>query len=304
MSLLVVGTVAYDSIETPTESRERIMGGSASYFSIAANFFTDVSLVAVVGGDMEQSKLDEFQKRNIDCSGLEIRPNEKSFFWAGKYLPNMNDRETLDTQLNVLADFKPVLSETAQKSNCLFLANGSVDLQLNVLSQWKGDGICMADTMNLWINIQRDLLDELMKKVDGLILNDSEAILLTGDSNTVSAARKILTMGPKFVVVKKGEHGVIFCSKTQTYALPAFPLDSVVDPTGAGDSFAGGLMGYLASKNCTAEELDGKTVKEAMAYATVVASYTCGDFSWDNLLRLNRQDIEARLAEYKDLFEF
>ncbi len=300
MSLTVVGTVAYDSIETPTDKRDRIMGGSASYFSIAANFFTDVSLLAVVGGDMKQKNLDEFAKRNIDCSGLEIRPNEKSFFWAGKYLTNMNDRETLDTQLNVLADFKPVLSETTKKSPYLFLANGSCDLQLNVLNQWQGNGLAVADTMNLWINIQRDLLNELLTKINGLVLNDSEAMLLTGESNIIKAAHQVLDMGPKFVVVKKGEHGVLFVSRRETYALPAWPLENVIDPTGAGDSFAGAMMGYLASQN----KFDSQTIKLALAYATVVASFTCEDFSWDRLLELDRETIDNRLEQFRNIVNF
>lgn len=300
MSLIVVGTVAYDSIETPTDKRDRIMGGSASYFSIAANFFTDVSLLAVVGGDMEQKNLDEFTKRNIDCSGLEIRKNEKSFFWSGKYMVNMNDRETRETQLNVLADFRPVLSETAKKTPYLFLANGSCDLQLNVLDQWQGAGLCVADTMNLWIETQRPQLEQLLKRINGLVLNDSEAYQLTGETNLIKAAHKVLEMGPKFAVVKKGEHGVLFVSDRETYALPAWPLESVTDPTGAGDSFAGAMMGYLASQN----NLTSDTIKKALAYATVVASFTCEDFSWNRLLDLDMDTINNRLEQFRNIVNF
>ena len=300
MSLIVVGTVAYDSVETPTDKRDRIMGGSASYFSIAANFFTDVSLLAVVGGDMEQKYLDEFAKRGIDCSGLEIRKDEKSFYWSGKYMVNMNDRETKETQLNVLATFNPTLSEEAKKTPYLFLANGSCDLQLNVLKQWRGSGLCVADTMNLWIETQRPQLDELLKQINGLVLNDSEAIQLTGETNLVKAGRKVLELGPKFVVLKKGEHGVMFFSEKETYTLPAWPLEDVVDPTGAGDSFAGAMMGYLASQN----NLDSDTIKMALAYATVVASFTCEDFSWNRLLDLDLDTINDRLEQFRNIVNF
>src|SRR5688572_22609005 len=300
MSLLVVGSVAIDSIETPTQSRERVLGGSATYFSYAASFFTPVKLVGVVGEDFPHEHVELLRGRGIDTSGLHVVRGGKTFFWKGKYLPNMNDRETLEVQLNVFGDFRPKLPEPFRQSEFIFLANGSPVTQMSVLEQAPGARLVVADTMDLWIREQHTELMALLKRIDGLVMNDSEAKLLTGDENLVSAGRKVLALGPRFAVIKKGEHGAMFFSEHETYVLPAFPTERVVDPTGAGDSFAGGMMGYLAAKN----DFDPKTLKEAMAYGILTASYTVEDFSLDRLQNITRADLDTRLALYRKMLSF
>jgi cytidine kinase len=300
MSLLVVGSVALDSIQTPTHSRERILGGSATYFSYAASFFTPVRLVGVVGEDFPDEHVQLLRGRNIDTSGLHVMPGGKTFFWKGKYLPNMNDRETLEVQLNVFGDFRPKLPEDFRRSDFVFLANGSPVTQLSVLEQAVGPRLVVADTMDLWIREQHSDLMALLKRIDGLVMNDSEAKLLTDDENLVAAGHKILKMGPRFVVIKKGEHGAMFFSQHETYVLPAFPTERVIDPTGAGDSFAGGMMGYLASHG----NFEPKTLKEAMAYGILVASYTVEDFSLDRLQNIGRDDLDNRLGQYRRMLSF
>lgn len=300
MSLLVVGSVAIDSIQTPTEMRDRILGGSASYFSYSASFFTPVRLVGVVGEDFPPEHVSLLQSRNIDTSGLHTIPGGKTFYWKGKYMPNMNDRETLEVQLNVFGDFKPTLSEEYRRSDFVFLANGSPVTQMSVLEQATGPKLVVADTMDLWINAQYAELMTLLKRVDGLVMNDSEAKLLTNDENLVRAGHKILKMGPRFVVIKKGEHGAMFFSAHETYVLPAYPTERVVDPTGAGDSFAGGMMGYLAAQG----NFEPKTLKEAMAYGILVASYTVEDFSLDRLQAITRDDLDLRMKEYRRMLSF
>jgi len=300
MPLLVVGSVAFDSIETPTDSREKVIGGSAVHFSYAASYFTSVRLVGVVGEDWPDEHTTLLQSRKIDTEGLQVVQGEKTFFWKGRYEPNMNDRETLDVQLNVFGDFDPVLPEQFRRCKFLFLANGSPNLQLKVLDQVPGAHLSVADTMDLWINVERDSLMELLRRIDGLVLNDSEAKLLTGDENLVAAGHKTLALGPKFVVIKKGEHGAMFFSEHETYVLPAYPTESVVDPTGAGDSFAGGMMGYLAEQ----DDFDPTTLKQAMAYGIVVASYNVEDFSLDRMKTIERADLELRLEQYKKMLSF
>jgi sugar/nucleoside kinase (ribokinase family) len=300
MSLLVVGSVALDSIQTPTHSRERILGGSATYFSYSASFFTPVRLVGVVGEDFPDEHVKLLKSRNIDTAGLHVIPGGKTFFWKGKYLPNMNDRETLEVQLNVFGDFRPKLPESFRRSDFLFLANGSPVTQMSVLEQAAGPKLVVADTMDLWIREQHAELMALLKRIDGLVMNDSEAKLLTDDENLVAAGRKILKLGPRFVVIKKGEHGAMFFSAHETYVLPAYPTERVVDPTGAGDSFAGGMMGYLASQG----SFEPKTLKEAMAYGILVASYTVEDFSLDRLQNIRREDLDARLVQYRKMLSF
>ncbi len=300
MSLLVVGSVALDSIQTPTHSRERILGGSATYFSYAASFFTPVRLVGVVGEDFPDEHVQLLRGRNIDTSGLFVMPGGKTFFWKGKYLPNMNDRETLEVQLNVFGDFRPKLPEDFRRSDFVFLANGSPVTQMSVLEQAVGPRLVVADTMDLWIREQHSDLMALLKRIDGLVMNDSEAKLLTDDENLVAAGHKILKMGPRFVVIKKGEHGAMFFSQHETYVLPAYPTERVIDPTGAGDSFAGGMMGYLASHG----NFEPKTLKEAMAYGILVASYTVEDFSLDRLQNIGRADLDSRMAQYRRMLSF
>jgi cytidine kinase len=300
MPLVVVGSVALDSVETPTQKRDRILGGSAAYFSYAASYFTPVRLAGVVGEDFPPEHLALLKSRNIDTAGLQVVKGGKTFYWKGKYLANMNDRETLELQLNVLGDFKPELPETYRRCKYLFLANGSPKLQMQVLEQCTGASLVVADTMDFYINTEPDDLRKLLKKIDGLVINDSEAKLLTGIDNLVKAGHAIRAMGPRFVVIKKGEHGAMFFSEFETYVLPAFPTEKVVDPTGAGDSFAGGMMGYLAEQN----NFDPKTLKEALAYGTLVASFTVEDFSLDRLTQINREDLDQRMKEYKRMLSF
>ena len=300
MPLCVVGSVALDSVETPTEKRDNVLGGSAVFFSYAASFFTSVRLAGVVGEDWPQQYTYMLQARGIDTEGLQVVPGGKTFRWRGKYLRNMNDRETLDLQLNVLENFNPVLPEAYRRCKFLFLANGSTLLQLKVLDQCSGASLVVADTMDHWIRSEPEELRQLMKRVDGLVLNDSEAKLLTGDDNLVRAGGAVREMGPRFVVIKKGEHGAMFFSQHETYVLPAYPTPNVVDPTGAGDSFAGGMMGYLAEQG----NFEPKTLKEAMAYGTLAASFTVEDFSLDRLRKIERADLDRRMEEYKRMLSF
>ncbi len=300
MPLVVVGSVALDSIETPKETRENILGGSAVYFSCAASFFTPVRLVGVVGGDWPAEHTRLLESRGVNVDGLQVDPEGKTFHWRGRYMENMNDRETVDVQLNTLAGFDPKLPEECRRAPFLFLANGSTETQLKALEQSTGATLRVADTMDLWIRTERKQLDELLQKIDGLVLNDSEARLLTGDDNLVRAGNNVRQMGPRFVVIKKGEHGAMFFSKHETYVLPAFPTERVVDPTGAGDSFAGGMMGYLAEQG----NFEPKTLKTAMAYGILVASFTVEDFSLDRLINITRDDLDRRMEDYRRMLSF
>jgi sugar/nucleoside kinase (ribokinase family) len=300
MPLVVVGSIALDSVQTPNDARENVLGGSAVYFSYAASYFTSVRLVGAVGEDWPSEHTQTLQARNIDTDGLHVVQGGKTFRWSGKYLPNMNDRETLEVHLNVLGEFLPELPEPHRQCKYLFLANGSPKVQMQVLSQANGPRLVVADTMDLWIREEHDELVELFKKIDGLVINDSEAKLLTGTENLVEAGHKVREMGPKFVVVKKGEHGAMFFSEHETYVLPAYPTERVVDPTGAGDAFAGGMMGYLAEQ----DKIDAKTLKEALAYGILVASFNVEDFSLERMKQIDRSDLELRLEQYKKMLSF
>ena len=300
MTLLVVGSVALDCVETPVATRDNVLGGSAVFFSYAASFFSPVRLIGAVGEDWPLEHTKMLQAKGIDTSGLETIKGGRTFRWRGRYLPNMNDRETLEVHLNVLEQFQPVLHDTHRDCKFLFLGNASPIVQLNVLEQAKGAVLTVADTMDLWINIQRDELGQLLQRIDGLVLNDSEAKLLADDENLVRAGRAVLKMGPKFVVVKKGEHGAMFFSEHEMYVLPAYPTPTVLDPTGAGDSFAGGMMGHLAA----IDRFDQQALKEAIAYGIVTASFTVEDFSLDRLEKLNRHDLDRRLDEYRRMLLF
>ncbi len=300
MSLLVVGSIALDDIETPTETRQDQLGGSAVFFSFAASYFTHVRMVGVVGDDWPDQHTELLRSRQIDTSGLQKIPGGKTFRWRARYQPNMNDRETLEVHLNVLEHFNPVLSESFRQARFVFLGNASPLLQLRVLEQASAAKLVVADTMDLWINIQNDELRALLKRLGGLVLNDSEARLLADDDNLVRAGKKVLAMGPKFVVIKKGEHGAMFFSERETYVMPAFPTLDVVDPTGAGDSFAGGMMGYLAEQ----DNFDPETLKTALAYGTLVASFTVEDFSLEGLKRIDRARLDARLIDYRKMLSF
>lgn len=297
MSLCVVGSIAFDSVETPTGRADDVLGGSATYFSYAASFFTGVRLVGVVGADFPPAFADLLQERDIDMSGLEKNADGKTFRWRGAYEADMNTRTTLEVDLNVLGTFDPKVPEAFRDSEYVFLANGSPRVQLRVLEQIKRPKLTVADTMNLWIETTRDDLMELMGKVDGMVLNDEEARMLTETQNLVAAGQRVLAWGPKFVVIKKGEHGAMLVSSEGTMALPAFPTDRVIDPTGAGDSFAGGMMGCLAAEGV----FDAARLRRAMAYGTVVASFTVEDFSLNRLREIRRADIDHRFEEYKGM---
>jgi len=295
MPLLVVGSVALDSVETPTSTREDVLGGSAVYFSYAASYFTPVLMCGPIGEDWPAAHTRFLSARNIDTSGLQTVAGGKTFRWRGKYQPNMNDRETLEVHLNVLGDFRPSLPLPFREARYVFLANGDPTTQLATLEQIRQPKFVVADTMDLWIQTAHDELLELLKRIDGVVLNDGEAQLLTGRTNLVAAGRRVLELGPGFVVIKKGEHGAMFFSRDETYVLPAFPTADVVDPTGAGDSFAGGMMGYLASVDDTSP----RAIKRALAYGTVVASFNVEDFSLDRMKAVERQALDERLKTYQ-----
>ncbi len=300
MPLLVVGSVALDCVETPTDKRDDVLGGSAVFFSYAASFFSPVRMIGAVGEDWPSEHTALLEQKGIDTSGLQTIPGGKTFRWRGRYLPNMNDRETIEVHLNVLDTFQPKLGDTHRDCRFLFLGNASPAVQLNVLDQAEKAELTVADTMDLWINIQRDELGELLKRIDGLVLNDAEAKLLAEDENLVRAGHAVRAMGPKFVVIKKGEHGAMFFSEHEMYVMPAYPTDKVLDPTGAGDSFAGGMMGHLASLG----RFDPQALKEALAYGVVTASFTVEDFSLDQLEKLDRAMVDRRLQDYRQMLSF
>ncbi len=301
MSLLVTGSIGIDTVETPFGKRDDVIGGSAIYFSYASSFFTPVRLVGVVGEDCPKSFFNIFEGRDIDTSGLETRKGSKTFRWHGSYLKDMNEAVTVEVDLNVLAERAPRIPDQFIDSRFVFLANTHPVLQQEMAGNLKSAKLIVADTMNLWITTQRDELLKLLKLIHGLVLNDGEARLLTGKKNLIEAAREVLKLGPKFVVVKKGEHGCLMCSERDTFVLPAFPADTVVDPTGAGDSFAGGMMGYLATQGGS---ISAATIKRSLAFGTVVASFTISDFSLGGLRSTTRDQIDERWNVYKQAMSF
>ena len=299
-SLIVVGSVAFDSIETPNGGVDEALGGSATYFSYASSFFTRPRLVGVVGEDFPDEHRELFSSRNIDASGLQTEAGGKTFRWKGRYHHDMNTRDTLEVHLNVFGSFNPVLPEKFRDSSHVFLANGSPVIQARVLDQVKKPALVLADTMDLWISTMHDELMALLPRLDGLFLNDSEALLLTEESNMIKAGQAIRKLGPKFVIIKKGEHGAMLFSDDGVFVVPAFPTSQVVDPTGAGDSFAGGLMGYL----CSDDSPPPGRLRRAMAYGTIVASFTVEDFGLNRLKRTERNDIDQRLETYRNMLAF
>src|ERR1700722_3566939 len=301
MSLLVTGSIGIDTVETPFGKRQDVIGGSAIYFSYAASFFTPIRLVGVVGDDCPKALLNVFEGRNVNTSGLEIRKGSKTFRWHGSYLKDLNEAVTVEVDLNVLAERAPRIPANFLDSKYIFLANTHPALQQEMLASLKSPKLVVADTMNLWIQTQQPELRKLLSKVHGFVLNDGEARLLTGEKNLISAAKQVLKMGPKFVVIKKGEHGCLMMSDRGAFVLPAFPAEKVVDPTGAGDSFAGGMMGYLATQGGS---VSAATLKRALAYGTVVASYTIADFSLDGIKQATRDQIDDRWHEYKTAMSF
>ena len=302
MGVLVVGSIALDTVKTLEGKVEDSLGGSATYFSVAASFFhQQIHLVGVVGDDFPSEYVDFLSKRGIDMQGLERITGGKTFRWGGSYVSDLNAAETEFTYLNVFSDFDPKLPYTYQDTPYVFLANINPELQLRVLEQVHRPKLVVCDTMNLWIDISRPALMETLKQVDILILNDGEAKQLTEKKNLIQAGKEILTYGPSRVVIKKGEHGAISLTKSEFFAVPAYPLTSVFDPTGAGDSFAGGFMGYLAAQNRSNDE---QTIRQAIVYGTVVASFNVEDFSLNRQRTLTRQEIDDRFNRLKDMVHF
>jgi len=298
MSLLVVGSVAYDSVETPFGKKEKMLGGSASHFSISASFFTDVSIVGVVGGDFTDGAV--FAERHINTHDLERIEDGKTFRWGGRYDYDLNVAHTLFTDLNVFADFQPKLSEESKRSRLLFLGNIQPDLQRGVREQMPDAELVALDTMNLWIEHTRESLLKTISVVDVVIINDAEARMLTEIPNLIKAAHQILRWGPKALIIKRGEYGAAMFTPDSYFAIPAYPLESVFDPTGAGDTFAGGFMGYLASQ----EQLDEAAMRRAMIFGSVMASFNVEEFGTDRVRRLTHAEINDRFRAFKRMTHF
>ncbi|MYA78514.1 MAG: sugar kinase [Gemmatimonadetes bacterium] len=302
MGILVVGTVAFDSVKTPEGEASDAIGGSATYFSAAASFYAPVDVIAVVGNDFPMASLDFLRERQVDVSGLEVKEG-KTFRWAGEYAANMNDRRTIDTQLNVFSGFKPVLADRHRAHDHVFLANLDPDVQRDVLTQAcrtdQSDrpGVVACDTMDFWIEGQRTSLLSTLSGVDVLIINDSEALQLVDDHNLVRAAERILELGPQAVVVKRGAHGATLCTRDAWFGIPSFPVADVVDPTGAGDTFAGGFMGYLARSG----EMGVGALKRAMVHGSVMASFNVEDFSVRRLESLTQDEITDRHDRFMEM---
>ncbi|MCB0632625.1 MAG: sugar kinase [Lewinella sp.] len=302
MSLLAVGTVAFDDIETPFGRAEKIVGGAATYITLAASYYTDrIKIVSVIGDDFPQEELDYMRSRGIDLEGLQVLHGEKSFFWAGRYHDNMNARDTLDTQLNVLADFDPVLPASYKKVEYLMLGNLTPSVQHRVIDQLEERPKLIAlDTMNFWMNTALGELMEVLKLIDVLIINDEEARQLSGQYSLVKAAEAIHAMGPKYIVIKKGEHGALLFQGEHVFFAPALPLAEVFDPTGAGDTFAGGFMGYISSTEDTSFE----NMKRAVIYGSAMASFCVEKFGIERLKGLTDDEITERITRFVRLVNF
>ena len=299
MGIVVVGTVAFDTVETPFGRGENVLGGSATYFSTSASFFTDVSLVAVVGEDFPEEHVRFLQSRDINTDGLQ-RIAGKTFHWTGRYGYDLNEAQTLDTQLNVLTEFRPDLPDAYRDAEYLFLANIDPDLQMEVLEQVRAPKLVACDTMNFWIASKPEALKRVLQKVDIVVINEGEARQFTGEANLVKAARRIIDLGCKRLVVKRGEYGVLMFTADSVFAAPAYPLEEVFDPTGAGDTFAGGFMGYLANTGDLSEE----GVRQAIVFGSVMASFNVEAFSLERMKRLEYREIEARYKSFKALTNF
>jgi sugar/nucleoside kinase (ribokinase family) len=300
MTITVFGTVAFDAIQTPFGKVDRCLGGSATYFSVAASFFSRVQLVAVVGEDFTDDDASIFAGRNIDLDGLQRIAGEKSFFWSGEYGYDLNVARTRDTQLNVFANFRPTLTEKQRKAPVIFLANAEPDLQLEVLEQCENPRIAALDTMNLWIATARDALTRVFRRVDLVIINEAEVRQYTDEANLIKGARRILAMGVKTLVIKRGEYGVLMMTHDAVFAAPAYPLEAVFDPTGAGDTFAGGFLGYLASCG----EGSDRDLRRAIIFGSTLASFTVEKFSLDRLREITIDDVYARYREFRALTHF
>jgi sugar/nucleoside kinase (ribokinase family) len=300
MSLLVVGSVAYDAVETPFGKCDQMLGGSASHFSISASYYTDVRVVGVVGGDFGEADQLVFDNHGIDTSDLERIPDGKTFRWKGRYDYDLNVAHTLDTQLNVFADFKPKLSDSSKRSRLVFLGNIQPDLQREVREQVPNAELVALDTMNLWIATAKESLLKTIAGVDLLMINDAEARQLTEIPNLIKAAREILSWGPKALIVKRGEYGAALFTRDNYFAIPAYPLEAVFDPTGAGDTFAGGFMGYLASQ----DQLDDAAMRRAMIFGSVMASFNVEEFGTERVRRLTHDEINERFRAFKQMTSF
>ena len=300
MSLTVVGSVAFDALETPFGKRDKILGGAATHFSLAASFFTSVNAVGVVGGDFGDEEWAVFKRHHINTDDIEVVAEGKTFFWSGRYDYDMNTAHTLDTQLNVFETFDPKLSENSKKAKLLFLANIQPTLQKQVREQCPDAAFVAMDTMNYWITSTKDQLIETIKVVDCMIINDAEARQLTGEPNIHKAAKKVMDFGLKALVIKRGEYGATLFTETGFFSTPAYPLESVFDPTGAGDTFAGGFMGYLASQN----EVTDEVLRRAMIYGSVMASFNVEKFGTIRVDGLDYPEINQRFREFKRMTHF
>jgi sugar/nucleoside kinase (ribokinase family) len=302
MGLLTVGSVAFDDIQTPLGHAEKIVGGAATYISLAASYFTnDLKLVSVIGGDFPQEELDHLESVGVDLEGLQIKKDEKSFFWAGRYHDNMNARDTLDTQLNVLADFDPVIPKSYRNEDYVMLGNLTPAVQMKVIDQMeKRPKLIALDTMNFWMDIAWDELMAVVAKIDVLIINDEEARQMSKEYSLVNAAKKIMALGPKFLIIKKGEHGALLFHKDEIFFAPALPLAEVFDPTGAGDTFAGGFMGYMAQT----DEVTFENMKRAVIFGSALASFCVEKFGIERLKGLSNMDIINRVERFVNLVSF
>ncbi|MEZ5346201.1 MAG: PfkB family carbohydrate kinase [Pyrinomonadaceae bacterium] len=300
MSLTVVGSVAFDALETPFGKRDKILGGAATHFSLSSGFFTDVNAVGIVGSDFSDDEWAVFKRHNINTDDIEVVEDGKTFFWSGRYEYDMNTAHTLDTQLNVFETFDPKLSERSKNTRLLFLANILPMLQKGVREQSNAEFAAM-DTMNFWIDSMKDAVIETMKVVDCIIINDAEARQLADEPNIHKAAKKLMDIGGlKAVVIKRGEYGACLFTESAYFAIPAYPLESVFDPTGAGDTFAGGFMGYLASQ----EKIDEDAMRRAMVYGTVMSSFNVEEFGTERVDRLTHEEINERFADFKRITHF
>ena len=302
MSLITIGTMAFDNVETPFGKAENIIGGACTYISWSASYFTqDLHIVAVVGDDFPQKELDELTARGVNLDGLQIKKGEKSFFWAGKYHSNMNMRDTLDTQLNVLADFHPILPPDQRNADYVMLGNLTPSVQMEVINQFiERPKLIVLDTMNFWMDTAMDSLKEVLKHVDVITINDEEARQLSGEHSLVKAATVIQKMGPKYLIIKKGEHGAMLISGDEMFIAPGLPLEEVFDPTGAGDTFAGGFIGYLAMT----DDISFDNMKRAIIYGSAMASFCVEKFGLEKLKELSMVQIEARAREFKRISDF
>lgn len=302
MSLVNVGTVAFDAIETPFGKTDKIIGGASTYISLAASYFVNESkLISVIGEDFPKDMLGLMESKGINLEGLQVKEGEKTFFWSGKYHYDMNTRDTLDTQLNVLADFDPVVPESYQNCDFLMLGNLTPSVQMRVIEQIPNrPKLVVLDTMNFWMDTAMDDLQQVLKKIDVLTINDEEARQLSGEHSLVKAARKILGMGPRYLVVKKGEHGAILFDDEKMFFAPALPIEDVVDPTGAGDTFAGGFIGYLTRTR----DISFENMKRAVIIGSAMASFCCEKFGTERLQNLSEQEIDSRIQLFVDLVDF